>query len=118
MAKEQATENVEMGLLKAKLQLLEGKISKPQSSEDAFQAREAAYDSKRQEREELKLKIEKRRTEIMLMPELGGKAKLEDIVKLEAWERRSKELEKSNPAYSKLLMNEFKRKIKEIKTRN
>ena len=117
MAKEvkEPQENLELELLKAKLALLETKVTKPQTAEEDYAKREALYDSKASEREALRQRIEARRMEIMMMPELMGKARMDEVILLESWERRSKSLEKTNPNFSIILMNEFKRKIRDIK---
>jgi len=110
-----AKESLEMELLRAKIDLLESKVTKPQTAEEDYQKREALYESKAGERLELTHAIERRRLEIMMMPELMGKARMDEVILLESWERRAKSIEKSNPNFSIKLMNEFKRKIRDIK---
>lgn len=113
MAKQQE-QNTELELLKAKLELLEGKVTKHKTSEEEFHARVAKYEASKEQREALKAQIEKRRLEIMQLPELMGKARLDEVILLEAWERRAKDIESTNPSFAERLRYEFKKKVRDI----
>lgn len=113
-SKEQTTQDLQIALLQAQLETLTAKIVKPQSKEEEYQARSAMYDAKKAEREALKAQIANRRMEIMQMPELLGKARMDEVIMLESWERLSKEFETLDPNYSIILMNNFKQKVRDI----
>lgn len=115
MAKEQNAQDLQIELLKAQLENLNNKVSKPQTTEEMYQARCDRYDALESKRNELRASIDKRRMEIMLMPELLGKARMDEVILLESWERRAASLEKSNPAFSDYLKGMFKRKLRDIK---
>lgn len=112
--KEKSSQELQIELLQAQMENLAGKVSKPQSQEEAYQARQALYDSKKAERDALKLVIDNRRMEIMMMPNLMGKAKLPDAIILESWERRANQLKEVDPEQSAKLMAQFNRRIYEI----
>lgn len=114
MAKEKTSQELQIELLTEKLENLSSKVSKPQSQEEAYQVRQALYDSKKAERDALKLAIDNRRMEIMMRPDLMGKAKLSDVMILESWERRAKTLAESDPEQSAKLMAQFNRRVREI----
>lgn len=114
MAKE-SNEQLQIELLKAQVENLIGKITKPKNTEEEFAERCAKYDAKQAERNELKRQIDQRRLELMMLPELMGKARMDEVILLESWERRAKSIEKSNPSFAIQLMNQYKRKMREIK---
>ena len=115
MAKEQSNQELQIELLKAQIENLSQKVTKPQTSEEAYQRRVEQYDAMEAKRNELRAQIDKRRMEIMLMPELMGKARMDEVILLESWERRAKLVEKSNPHFSAFLRNQYQRKIRDIK---
>lgn len=104
-------QELEIELLKAKLENLAGKISKPQNSEEAFQARVDAYEAKQAEREQLMQQIEKRRMQIWTE---NPKMRQDEVLLVEAWERRIKETESKNPHFAQMLRLRIKEKIKEV----
>jgi len=112
MAK-QENRDLELELLKAKLELVEGKVTKPKTSEEEFQERLAKYEASKPAREELTAKIEARRMELMYK---HPKARIDEIIVLEAWERRIEQTKKSDANFSNRLKYEYQRKINEINT--
>jgi len=110
------TESLEVELLKEKVENLKSKIEKPKTSEELFQERVQKYESSQKERDTLKSQIEKRRLEIMQEPELLGKARWDEVILLESWERRAKNVEKIDPNFAIILRNNIARKKRDIKT--
>lgn len=112
---EQSLESSQIETLKAQIELMQSKMSKPKTAQEEFEAREALYEARKSEREALQAQIDARRLEILSDPAFAGKCRMDDAIILEAWERRSKALEKTNSNHSIMLMNEFKRKSRDIK---
>lgn len=109
MAKEER--NIELELLREQMKNLQAQVQKPKSSEEAFQERLAKYESKVQEREELRQQIEKRRMEIWAQ---NPRMRQDEVLLIEAWERRIKQTEKSNPGFAQQLKAHMKIKIDEV----
>jgi uncharacterized protein (DUF342 family) len=114
MAKETNTQDLQIELLKSQVENLTSKIVKPKNSEEEYQERVTKYESKQAERDVLLVKIEQRRMEIMMMPELMGKARMDEAILLESFERRALNIQKTNPNFAVVLQNAFKRKIRDI----
>jgi len=112
--------NLELELLKAKLALLEGKISKPQTKEEEYNARIVAYESPeaKAKREAMKATIQSARNAIMMQADLLGKCTQEDARALEAFKRRGEEYAAAGEDYMASRMKKmYSEKIKEIKGR-
>lgn len=115
MAKDTTNQDLQIELLKAQLENLSAKMSKPQTQEEAFHLRQEQYEAKAEYRELLKKKIEQRRMEIMMRPDLMGKARMDEVILLESWERRAEDLKEKNPHFAAFLKGQFERKLKDIK---
>jgi hypothetical protein len=106
--------DLELELLKAEMELLKGKVTKPKNSEEEFLERVARYEANKEAREIMQKEIEQRRMELQQQLQ---KARYSEIVTLEAWDRRAKDVEKANPGYATRLRNEYKMKVREINLR-
>lgn len=111
MSKQQDAKDLQVELLNEKLKSLESKVIKPQTAEEAFQARVALYEAKQEERNKLAEKIQSRRNELMMQ---NYKLRQDEAAIIEAWERRAKENEVKNPDFAKMLKARIAEKLKEI----
>lgn len=109
--KSQEVEALEVQLLLEKIKNLEAKVTKPKTSDEEFQERLAKYESSKEQREQLKAEIEKRRMEIW---SVNPKMRQDEVILMEAWERRAKAVKSSDPNFAIQLENQMKRKVKEV----
>ena len=106
-----AERNFEVELMEEKIKSLEAKVTKPQTSEEAFQERLVKYEAGQPRRDALKAEIQERRR---VMQEKYPKARYEEIKTLEAWDRRSDMLKDKDMNASIKLRNEFIRRVNQI----
>jgi hypothetical protein len=103
--------SLEMQLLMEKVKNLESKVTKPQTSDEEYQERLAKYEVSKGQREELKAQIESRKMEIW---QQNPKMRQDEVILMEAWERRAKSIEATNPDFAKQLKHQMKLKVKEV----
>lgn len=107
----QDVKDLQLELLLEKIKSLENNQKKPQTADEAFQARVQKYESSQAERDKLKQEIEKRKMELWSQ---NPRMRQDEVILIEAWERRAKSVESSNPDFAKRLRYEIRMKIKEV----
>lgn len=109
--KKQDEQSLEMQLLLEKIKNLESKVTKPKTSEEDYQERVNKYEAGQEARDKLKAEIEARRMQIW---QENPKMRQDEVILMEAWERRAKAVAETNPGFAAQLKAQMKLKIKEV----
>lgn len=105
------TEALQIELLNEKIKNLQAQVTKPKTSEEMYQERLSKYETARENREKLKHEIDKRKLELWSK---YPKMRSDEIMLIEAWERRAESLKDTNPHFAQQLQYRIREKIKEV----